>query len=399
MSIFTNQILRRITVADLQKFKIGKFERKGLETLLSSKRVTGARLWMEHQFLAQVNRLPHAMLYRLMGGRPETLGTRTLGAEMQAIAFTSRRMKPFHEYPKDAMRVRYQYVSRMMGRQGPPALQVRRKRIHLNSVAGGDRWLQIRTYTPAQTRLPRPMLVYFHGGGWCIGGADTHEDFCLYIAERTNMAVVSVDYRLAPEHPYPLPVEDVIDAWQWIAEHAAMLGGDERYLLVGGDSAGGNLSAVLCQQAYLRGFRMPAGQVLLYPSTDMRCQHASHQEMGDDYLLTGKWIHWFITSYLQSNQKRVEPQASPLLADFEVFRHQPPAIVVTCGFDPLRDEGEEYAEKLSAAGVSVDYHEFSHLLHGFIGMLGVSGQAISAANTISAQILGLLARLEGIQNS
>lgn len=357
-----------------------------------------ARVRLENAVVKHANSLPRSLLYRLTGGKPESSGGRTLDAEMQVIAFSERQMRPLHTLPRRKMRERYEYVSRMMSPLTPPPVLTIRRHIALESKAGGSRELGIRVYTPERGPFPKPVLVYFHGGGWCIGSAQTHEPFCMHLADQANIVVVSVDYRLSPEHPFPLPAEDAIDSWKWVLENLDSLAGRSDRLLVGGDSAGGNLAAMVCQQAIVRGYQSPHGQVLIYPATDLRRCHESHTEMGKGYVLTADLIDWFVRSYLGNMSNASEVLASPLLAAPDVIRQLPPAAVTTCGFDPLRDEGADYARAMAAQGVLVDYHEFPDLLHGFVGMMGVSGQALAGGNKIGRQIHDLLARLEGIQN-
>lgn len=219
----------------------------------------------------------------------------------------------------------------------------------------------------------------------------------MHLADQADVVVVSVDYRLAPEHPFPLPAEDAIDAWKWVLENVESLAGRPDRVLVGGDSAGGNLAAVVCQQALVRHYPSPHAQILIYPATDLRRCHESHAEMGKGYVLTDDLVDWFVRSYLGDLGNAGLPLASPLLATPELLSCLPPAIVYTCGFDPLRDEGADYARAMAVQKVPVEYHEFTHLLHGFVGMMGVSTQALAAGNEICAQIRALLARLGGIQ--
>lgn len=356
-----------------------------------------ARVRLENAFVKNANRLPRHVLYRLAGGQAESSGERTLDAEMQVIAFSERQMRPLHTYPKDEMRKRYEYVSRMMSPLAPLPVLTTRRQVTLSSEAGGTRELGLSIYTPDRGPFPKPVLVFFHGGGWCIGSAQTHEPFCMHVADKTNMIVVSVDYRLAPEHRFPLPAEDAIDAWQWLHSHVSEFAGRQDRMLVAGDSAGGNLAAIVCQQALLRGYPAPAGQLLIYPATDLRRCHESHEEMGKGYVLTADLMDWFVRGYLGDMENARLPLASPLLATPENLCGLAPAVVLTCGFDPLRDEGEAYARAMKAQQVAVQYHEFTHLLHGFVGMMGVSSQALAAGNAICTQIRDLLARLDGIQ--
>lgn len=212
----------------------------------------------------------------------------------------------------------------------------------------------------------QPVLVYFHGGGWVIGNIESHEWVCRGLANRGQCAVVSVDYRLAPEHKYPAAVEDCIAATAWIAENAASLGLDASRLSVGGDSAGGNLAAVVSIDARDRGAPKICHQLLIYPATDMAATHPSHEQHAKQLPLTRPTMVWFIEHYLRSAKDKAEWQASPLKATD--LKGLPPAFVLTAGYDPLRDEGEEYASKLKAAGVPVVARRFEGQVHGFLNM-------------------------------
>ncbi len=214
-----------------------------------------------------------------------------------------------------------------------------------------------------------PALVYFHGGGWVIGDLDTHDNLCRALANAGRCAVVSVDYRLAPEHKFPGAVDDSIAATHWVHANAARLKVDESRIAVGGDSAGGNLAAVVSLH-----FRDTWGpklslQLLAYPALDFTNTTASHRDFADGYLLTKKSMEWFAEQYLNGPQDVRDWRASPIFATD--LSKLPPAFVITAGFDPLRDEGKAFAEKLQAAGVSVTYECFEGMIHGFMGMGGV----------------------------
>jgi acetyl esterase len=228
----------------------------------------------------------------------------------------------------------------------------------------------------ADARLP--VLVYFHGGGWVIGDLDTHDTLCRQLANGSGCAVVSVDYRLAPEHRFPCAVDDCLAATQWVSRHAPELGLDASRLAVGGDSAGGNLAAVVALQ--LRD-AAPAirFQLLIYPATDMRCVAPSHTSNGQGYLLTSDTIGYFCGHYLPVEAGGLDDvRASPLLhAD---LGRLPPALVLTAGYDPLRDEGLHYAQRLTEAGVRTSLICFERQIHGFILM----GKVLDEANTAVA---------------
>lgn len=229
-----------------------------------------------------------------------------------------------------------------------------------------------------------PVLVFFHGGGWTIGDLDTHDVPCREFADLARCAVVSVGYRLAPEHKFPAAFDDAVAATHWVHAHADALGIDASRLAVGGDSAGGNLAAAVAIAFRDTWGPRIAMQALVYPATDMAADTPSHAAFADGYLLTRDAILWFKDNYLRGREDEADWRASPLRnADLAGL---PPAYVVTAGFDPLLDEGRAYAERLRAAGVSVTYECFSGMIHGFITM----GGAIAAAHhAIARASLGL----------
>ncbi|OUM90734.1 MAG: lipase [Bacillus thermozeamaize] len=216
---------------------------------------------------------------------------------------------------------------------------------------------------------PFPVLVYFHGGGWVIGSPDTHDAPCRKIANAAGCIVVSVDYRLAPEHKFPAAVEDAYAATCWVAEHAQEFNGDPERIAVGGDSAGGNLAAVVALMARDQGGLELRFQALIYPATDFAMNTRSHQENGSGYFLTREMMYWFRDHYLRTEEDKTNPLASPALAGD--FRNLPPALVITAEYDPLRDEGEAYAELLRQAGVPVTCSCYDGMIHGFFSMIGV----------------------------
>lgn len=219
-----------------------------------------------------------------------------------------------------------------------------------------------------------PALVYFHGGGWAIGGLDTHDVVCRTLCAASGCAVLSVDYRLAPEHRFPAAVDDSLAATRFVRIEAAALGIDPARIAVGGDSAGGNLAAVVCLALRDAAEPVPAFQLLIYPATDMRAVAPSHTTNGQGYMLTADTIAYYRGHYIADAADWADWRASPLLA--ADLSHLPPALVLTAGFDPLRDEGRQYADALSGAGNRVQYVCFERQLHGFVTM----GRVIDEAN-------------------
>ena len=218
-----------------------------------------------------------------------------------------------------------------------------------------------------------PILVWYHGGGFVIGDLDTADRTCRTLASKTGALVISVDYGLAPEHPYPAGPDDCFAALRWVIDNAESLGGDPSRVAIGGDSAGGNLSAVTAIQARDEGIALRF-QLLVYPVTDCTMTSSSYTENAEGYLLTADSMDWFIDLYLSGGGDAKDPRVSPLFADD--LRGLAPALVITAEFDPLRDEGEAYADRLNDAGNDVTATRFDGQIHGFFAM----GAVIPAAN-------------------
>lgn len=236
-----------------------------------------------------------------------------------------------------------------------------------------------------------PLLVFFHGGGHVIGGLDTHDDLCREICREGAMHVLSVDYRMAPEHKAPAGVDDAFASFAWARDHAADLGADPGRVAVGGDSAGGNLAAVVSQRARNEGTRLPDMQLLIYPSTNASDESRSRTLFADGFFLTKRNMDWFTDQYLNGSQlDATDPRVSPLLADD--LSGLPPALVLTAGFDPLRDEGNQYAEAMRAAGVSVDLRVFGSLIHGFANFFPLGGDSATATTEMISALRAHLAR-------
>ena len=241
----------------------------------------------------------------------------------------------------------------------------------------------LRVYRPLQNET-LPALVYFHGGGWTIGDIDTHDVLCRELAIGARCVVVSVDYRLAPEYPFPAAVEDCFDATRYVADNAAKL--NVGSIAVGGDSAGGNLAATASLLARDAGRPAIAFQLLIYPATDQRLATPSHERNAQGYLLTRDAIGYFRRAYLPNEKDWTDWRASPLLA--QSHASLPPALVITAGYDPLLDEGRAYAERLKAAGVRVEYREYPDMVHGFILFGGVLDTAKAAVADCCAALRG-----------
>jgi acetyl esterase len=256
---------------------------------------------------------------------------------------------------------------------GPPLPMARIENMAIPGPAGG---IPARLYVSlGAPRQPQPLLVYYHGGGWVIGDLETHDGLCRFLAGHSGCRVLSVDYRLAPEHPFPAAVEDAVAAFSWAAENAGELGADPARIAVGGDSAGGNLSAALCLQTRGSG-PQPAMQLLLYPPTDVVGEQRSRETFAEGFLLTRNDMNWFEGHYLPDGAEPGDPRISMMQATD--LAGLPPAYVATAGFDPLRDEGELYATRMREAGVKVALQRHPGLIHGFANLTAICPSARTA---------------------
>ncbi len=242
-----------------------------------------------------------------------------------------------------------------------------------------------RLYRATLSDAPAPVLVFYHGGGWVIGDLEVYDSLCAEIARVLEMTVVSVDYRLAPEHAFPAAVDDCLAATAWVARSPAEIGHPVTGVVPAGDSAGGNLAAVVCQEQHGRLPVPIVAQWLIYPGVDMTADTGSMVDFADGYLLTAGGMAWFTMHYM-GDQDLTHPRASPFVAD---LAEQPPALVYTCSLDPLRDQGRAYAAKLIAAGVPTVFREAKGQIHGSITLRG-------ALPSAQADLLGNLAALKAI---
>ncbi|PCJ52967.1 MAG: esterase [Candidatus Hydrogenedentota bacterium] len=325
--------------------------------------------------LGLFKRLPDKVLVSMSGGTPVTIAGRTLDPMVQFIAAQGAKNPPMSSLtPNEA-------------RQGmDEAFSITQNSLHgLASIEDrlipgprGD--IAVRVYTPKDGTGPYPILQYMHQGGCVIGGLDSCHGFCTMLADVAACIVVSVEYRLAPEHPFPAAAEDAVAAYMWLRKHGDDWGGNVERMVVAGDSAGGGLSSVITHTLKREGLPQPLCQVLIYPWVDAAMDTQSYTDFGEAYPLDKAAMEWFGSHYLTSPEDVSDTRVSPLRETD--FTELAPALVYTAGFDPLHDEGEAYAEKLREAGVDVSYRSFDSLCHAFTAL----GGAVPAAHTALVDI-------------
>jgi acetyl esterase len=278
---------------------------------------------------------------------------------------------------------RRRYIASSAALQGPPVLVAAAADRAIPGPAGD---LRVRVYTP-HGEPPFPIVIWFHGGGWVVGTLDTYDSLCRALAAAVPAVVVAVDYRLAPEDRFPAAVEDGYAATLWASRNAAALGGSQQRLAVAGDSAGGNLAAVVALGARDRGGPAIGFQLLVYPITDAAMDTASYREKADGYYLTAAGMRWYWDHYL-GGADGLRPDASPLRAAF--VGGLPPALVVTAEHDPLRDEGEAYAARLRDAGVAAAVRRYPGMVHGFFRWRAVTATADACLQEAAAALRSAL---------
>jgi acetyl esterase len=304
--------------------------------------------------------------------------------QIQALLDKGTGVPATHTLPVGVARAQYEARIALMAL---PA-EIAGTRELITEGPGGE--LRIRVYTPHGSG-PFPLLVFFHGSGFVLCSLDTHDGMCRNLCAGAECVVASVDYRLAPEHKFPAGIDDCWHATRWAAAHAAEFGADARRIAIGGDSAGGNMAAVTALRVRDEGGPGLCGQMLLYPVTDYHTPGTpSYEENAEGYGLTRDTMKWFWNHYLTNPSEGAHPYASPLRA--AGFSGLPPALVITAEYDPLRDEGELYAERLRRAGVSTTLSRYDGVNHGFMFWVGLVDKAGAAMNQASHWLRGVFAR-------
>jgi acetyl esterase len=324
------------------------------------------KLELSHTMMSEEDAL------RLLDGHRISRGGRTMDPKAQVVGeFVKSIRVPGYFPPLPELRQQLRTMVTLMDEPAPPLARI--EDIRIPGPAGP---MPARVYDSAGQGGPeRPAVAYFHGGGWVQGDLETHHGLCARLAQRSGAVVVAVDYRLAPEHPFPAAVDDCVAAYRWLKAHGRGIGVDPSRVGVAGDSAGGNLAAVVSQVVAGAGEPVPSCQVLIYPAVDFALNTPSHVELEDAHVIPRDRIVWYAEQYLPPRVDRKDPRASPLRASS--LAGQPPALVITAGFDPLRDEGHAYADKLRAAGVDVVYREYPGQIHAFVSLAKAIPQGLA----------------------
>jgi acetyl esterase len=315
---------------------------------------------LETMLVSGLGKLPSPAQLLLSGGRRVRIDGQQLEPEVQ-LTLTLMKLSgrpSFDELPVDEARIAIRRDAALYSGATIPVGKVEEV-----EIPGAEGPLGARLYVPDGLPSPAPLLVYLHGGGWVVGDLDTHDQPCRFLAQEAGVRVLSVDYRLAPEHPFPAGLEDTVAALRFAIEEADRFDADPARVAVGGDSAGGNLAAAAARLLALEDGPVPAFQLLIYPVTDLSRKRASYDLFSDGFFLTARQMDWYRDHYLTDQSATADPRVSPVLASN--LAGVPPAHVVTAGFDVLRDEGEDYAALLRDAGVPVTSHREPGLIHGF----------------------------------
>lgn len=324
--------------------------------------------------------LPKTWLLKLSGGTPHKVGDRTLDLHSQFLMHSGRKNPPIHTLGAEGARETANAAIAMLKAKPEPGVTISDSTI---PAEDGYR-IPIRIYRPEFQNPKAPLMVYYHQGGGVVGTLDWPNAICSMISRTAGCPIISVDYRLAPEHKFPTGLEDCIAAYEWGLRNAESLGAPSGMASIGGDSMGGNFSAIIAQEMRRQQKPAPELQLLIYPATDIVTEYPSQKEHGQTFTLTTETMDWFMKEYLPEGVDHKDLRISP--AQEVDFSGLPRAIVITAGFDPLVDEGDAYARKLSDAGVEVMHKRYDRLAHGFTAFTRASPAADAACREIAEMV-------------
>lgn len=334
-----------------------------------------------------VFKLPKGMLVRMAGGKPITIGGRTLEPQLQLVAWNGREAPPLSTLPVDVVKAATLQSLGEIAAPLEPGVQV-----ESFTIPGPDgNEIPVRLYQPKVQDTSAPMMAYYHMGGGVIGDMDTCHAFCSIIAARVGCPVLSVDYRLAPEFRFPAGIDDALCAYEWALRNGGKYGAPEGVASVGGDSMGGNFAAIIAQEMMRAHKPVPSVQLLIYPATDLVEPFPSRAMYADNFSLSQDTMDWFMEQYLPEGQDVADPMLSP--GQTSNLEGLPPAIVVTAGHDPLVDEGDAYAHRLDQQGVDVVHKRYDHLAHAFTAFTAISPGSRAACVEIADMVKDMYAKL------
>ena len=333
--------------------------------------------------------IPVKWQHRLASSQPYKRDGQELLPEIRLALWLMNNLggKSFEEFSPKEARQRVDAEARIFS--GKP---IEMAEIVNRSIPGPAGQIPVRLYRPKITSTSLltdgrlPMIVYYHGGGWVVGSLDSHDSFCRYLADKCQALVMAVDYRLAPEHRFPAAVDDCYAAFEWSFNEANLLGVDNTRIAVAGDSAGGNLSAVVAQQSVIKDGPQPKLQVLIFPVTDLTTERESYRLFPDGFFLTKKQMDWYRNHYI-GNHDSSDIRISPLLASQDIVRRVCRAYITTAGFDLLRDEGEAYAKRLQSLGVNVRLVRNGNLIHSWVNAIGLTPMINQAGSILVKEIV------------
>ncbi|MEM5515996.1 alpha/beta hydrolase [Henriciella sp. AS95] len=325
-------------------------------------------------------KLPDGLLVKLAGGKPVEINGRKLDTQFQFLAHGAKSQPPLTSMPPADARAASAAGLAMFADEPVSGVTWTNDEI----PSSGRHKIPVRIYRPDDQDPKAPAMVFLHFGGGVIGDLDTCHVFCTMISKRARCPIVSVDYRLAPEHKFPAGLEDCIDAYEWTLRNAAKLGAPAGVATIGGDSMGGNFSAIVTQEMMRERKPLPLLQLLIYPATEIEQEFPSYAAFGETYPLDAETMRWFMEQYLPDGQDKSDVRISP--AQETRLEGLPPAIIVTAGFDPLVDDGAAYAELLRRSDVDVTYKCYDSLAHGFTAFTGAVDEARRACEEIAGMV-------------